>query len=168
MADTERRKSRWFYLNGHLHKVLHTSRPQDLLTAFDFVTGERVIYPLSETRRKMQNAYTIGEVAKMMCRSRVRMRHYLDDGTIKKPQKSYPLDPNANPGRGRWYFSEDDVLDIHEFFLGVHIGRPRQDGRITNRPMPTREELRTMLRSGRLLYVKEGDEFVPVWRLGEW
>jgi hypothetical protein len=163
MARTK--KIRQFYLNGHLHKVVHVNRAKDLVTTYDFVDQRMKVYPWSEVKRKKQNAFTITQAAELIGRHRDRIIEYMERGDIEEPQREHSL---ATGRPGRFFFSEDDMMAIRDFMATIHIGRPRKDGKITNNRTPNRDEFRAMIQSGRVLYVKENDEFVPVWRAEEW
>lgn len=159
------KRIRFFFLNDHLHKVLHVSRAQDLVTAYDFIEHRKKVYPWSDVKRKMQNAFTISQAAKMVGRHRDRIVRYIRNGEIKEPQREY----NLNTGDPyRYFFSEDDMMDLHEYMASLHIGRPRKDGRVTNNMLPSREQMRGLVKTRKMLYVKQDDEFVPVWQEQAW
>jgi hypothetical protein len=104
----------------------------------------------------------------MVNRSREMVEGYILDGHIKKPIRSYVV---GHPERKGWlYWSDQDVLDLHEYLMTIHHGRPRNDGKIT--PMaktPTRAELLAMLRNETIMYVKtKTGEFVPAWKEPEY
>lgn len=160
-----RKKIRQFYLNGNLHKVVHVNRAKDQVTAYDFVERKIKLYPWSEVKRNKQNAFTITEAAEIIDRHRDRLVEYLVNGDVPYPQREH----NMETGKpGRYFFSEDDMMELRDFLATIHIGRPRKDGRVTNNRVPNREEFRAMIQSGRVLYVKEDDQFVPVWKAEDW
>lgn len=163
MAKTK--KVRQFYLNGHLHKVVHVNRAKDLVTAYDFVDCKVKVYPWSDVKRKRQNAFTITQAAELIGRHRDRLIEYMSRGDIEYPQREHSLE-TGKPGR--YFFSEDDMMGIRDYMATIHIGRPRKDGKITNNRLPNRDEFRAMIQSGQVLYVKEDDKFVPVWKAEEW
>jgi hypothetical protein len=160
-----RKRVTHFYLSGHLHKVVHVNRAKDLVTAYDFVDEKMKVYPWSDVKRQKQNAFTITEAAELVGRHRDRIVDYMVRGDVEYPQREYALH-SGKPGR--YFFSEDDMLDLRDYMATIHIGRPRNDGRITNNRLPSRDEFRAMIQSGRILYVKQDDEFVPVWKADEW
>jgi hypothetical protein len=164
--DIGGKKRSFFFLNGKLHRVLHVNRGRDLVTAWHFDDAERKVYLWSDVRKKMQTAFTISEVARMMGRHPDRIWRYIAAGAINPPQQAYTIDDRRNPTIN--FYSEDDVLEIHEYMTTIHRGRPRKDGRITNN-MPNRDEIRSMTQTRRFLYVKDDDgKFVPVWREDMW
>ena len=87
---------------------------------------------------------------------------YIKNGDIRRPQASYSLDENRN--EHAYFWSEKDIMDLHAYLSSVHFGRPRKDGLVTPKDMPTASELRAMIRQGTVLYVKVGEQFVPTWR----
>lgn len=158
---------KYFYINGDLHKVLRVVRPSDFVEAWNYPQARRVGYVWSDVKKRMQRALTLQEVCKIINRHRVQVELYIINGKIKTPQRIYTLDGDRKPGK--YFFSEDDVLDLHDYLLTVHIGRPRKDGQITPRNMPTKAELRAIMKHDLVTYVKTGDnEFQPIWKEVEW
>lgn len=115
----------------------------------------------SEVKTHAQQAFRASEVAALLgC-----VTQTIRQGTFEKrwpePQKWYK---NFDENGQRWY-SEDDVRYIREVMAETSIGRPREDGIVVVRStLPSAEELEAALRSDEVLYVKDGDEFVPVWK----
>ncbi|NDB81750.1 MAG: DNA-binding protein [Alphaproteobacteria bacterium] len=160
-------KFTYFYLNNTLHKVLRKKRSEDLLIAWDFPNGKRVAYILSDVQKNKQRAYSIPEVAKFLNRHPETIKRHMRKGEIKIPQFSYTFDDNRR--LLKYFFSENDVKELHDFFKTVHRGRPRIDGDITPSNIPSPAELEAMMRNEKILYVKnEVGEFVPVWKQPEW
>jgi len=158
---------RYFYLNGRLHKVLRRSRGEDLLVAWDYESGKRVAYSLAEVNKNKQHAYPISEVVKIIGKHEDTIKLHIYRGNLKAPQQVYSLNGKKTPGK--YYWSEDDIRDMHDFFKTVHRGRPRGDGKITVGDMPSRAEIEAMMKQENILYVKNNEgEFVPVWKAPEW
>jgi len=164
VVKNELRVNKRFYLNGNLHRALHISRARDLITAYDYMEEKTKVYSLSDVRRNMQNAFTVTQAAELVDRHRDRIKEYMEEGHIEVPQREHAIEHGAP---GRYFFSEDDMMELRDFMATVHIGRPRKDGRVTNNRVPSREELRAIMQSGKMLYVKENEEFVPVWKAKE-
>ncbi len=158
---------RYFYINGDLHKVLRVVRPADLVDAWNYKTQKTVVYIWSDVLKKMERAFTLQEVCKMIGRHRVQVEWYILHGKIRTPQRLYAFNDERSPGK--YMFSETDVLAVHDYLLTVHIGRPRKDGKITPGKMPTKVELRAIMKHDIVTYVKtENDEFRPIWKEVEW
>lgn len=158
---------RYFYLNGLLHKVLRRSRAEDLLVAWNYSEEKRVAYSLTDVMKNKQHAYPISEVVKIIGKHEDTIKWHLYRGDFKFPQQIYSLNGNKTPGK--YFWSEDDIRHMHDFFKTVHRGRPRKDGTITPGDMPSRAELEAMIRQENILYVKNSNgEFVPVWKQPEW
>lgn len=160
-------RKRWniFYLNGELHKTLQTRRSDDLLVAWNYKQNKRVAYVLADAYRRRQRAYSIGQVAKIFNRTPKTIRLHMRKGDIRFPQKAILNDS----GLYRYYFSEDDIRDIHDMFRATHRGRPRKDGEITTSGIVSRAELEALLRNEVVLYTKDEDgEFRPIWKQPEW
>ena len=103
----------------------------------------------------MQNAYTLTQVAKILCKHRVTVQDYILDGKIRSPQKVYPI---SNPDHQNWskyMFSESDILDLHQFILDA--GHSSE--------IPSKTQLLAILKNNLILYTKTEDgKFVPVWK----
>ncbi len=155
-GKTKGKRIRYFYIDGELHRVLQIRRPQDLVTAWNFPKGRRFMYVWSDVQRRMQKAFTVTEVANMLGRHRMTVDECIRENYIPKPGRTYRLETKAP---GRFMLSEDDVLRLHEYFLDC----PRMPN------LPTREEVKAMLKTGRVLYALGADgEYVPVWKEQAW
>lgn len=162
-----KRVVRYFYLNSDLHRVLRIVRAQDFVEAWCFREEKRKGYVWSDVRKRMENAFTLQQVSSMIGRHRVQIEKYILAGEIRSPQRIYSLDEDRKPGK--YFFSEADVLDLHDYLLTVHRGRPRKDGLITPGRMPSKAELRAMMRHDTVHYVKSSSgEFTPIWKEVDW
>ena len=158
---------RYFYLNGDLHKVLSVTRAQDLAICWNFPEGKRCGYVWSDIRKRHGKAFPLRKVAEMLGRRYDTVKRDIMYGRIRRPQRIYTMDGNRNPGAH--YMSENDVYEYHDYLLTIHHGRPRNDGKITPYDMPSKMELRAMMRHDIVQYVKtENGEFVPVWKEQDW
>ena len=103
----------------------------------------------------------------MFDRQKKSIFRYIYDGNIAAPQKSYVVGDTS--GRGKYFFSEEDIFKLHDFLMTVNRGRPRKDGLSTGTNAPTRRELEAMMRNDTVLYIKNSNgEFEPVWKQPEW
>src|SRR6478735_3635175 len=156
------KKLRYFYLDGKLHKIIHINRSQDIATAYSYPDKDIRQYPWVWLKKNHRKAYGMQDVANMVQRHRRWIQRKMLDGDIRKPQKAYSL---VNPDRFTYYFSEDDVLEIQDYFAHQHLGFKRKDGLITNAPTPSRTDLKAMMNEDTMFYVQGPDgEFKPVWR----
>lgn len=161
----KRRKPRkplnYFFLNGLLHKKLHINRGADIITAWCYPEHRRVAYTYSDTLRRMGKAFTLAESAKMLNSGRLRLERAILRGDVSEPQSTYGL--NENKKKYKYMLSEENIMELHAYFSTVHVGRPRKDGKITTSNLPTARELRALIRHNQIMYVKQGDKFVPTW-----
>lgn len=153
---------KYFFLEGLLYRHQHINRGEDILIAWCYPQAKRVALTYSFARSKKEPAFTTKEVAVMLNRSADRIKRAILSGNIERPQQTYGIDENKNGYKFMW--SEKDIINAHEYFSTVHVGRPRRDGIITPAPLPTLRELRALIRQEEVLYVKSGDAFVPVWK----
>lgn len=138
------------------------NRPADLVTTWCYPLHKRVTYTYSDTLRKYEKAFTTKQVGQLIHRSIDRIAVGLEEGGFAEPQYTYGFSEHQKKHAYMWH--EDNIMDVHDYFLTVHRGRPRLDGKITPQYMPTKRELRAMIRQEELLYVKgEDGEFRPVW-----
>jgi len=137
------------------------------MIAWNFLEGKRVAYNYSDVQKNKRHAYTISEVANIINRHIDTIKRHLRAGDFPKPTQSYALENRQR--LGRYYFSEDDIRNIREYFKTVHIGRPRLDGSVTASNIPSKAELEALMRNETVLYAKSDDgQFVPVWKQPEW
>lgn len=153
---------RYFYLNGDIHKKIHISRPNDVITAWNYPQHKRVVYTYSDVKKRMQTAYSTQQVCDMLGRERHAIERAIADGMIEAPQQTYNVETGNIVAR-KW--REEDIIAIADYFRSVHRGRPRLDGLITPQKLPTDRELKAMIRNQTVLYVQVDDgEFRPTWQ----
>lgn len=165
---TEKKKRRqkpltYFFYNGDLHKKVHINRSKDVITAWNYPKGKVAKYVYSDVRKNGEMAFTSKQVGEMVDRTPANIALQISRGNVRTPQHTYGLDENRNFFKYMW--CEKDIMDLHAYLSTVHIGRPRKDGEISTRRLPSATELRAMIRQGTVLYVKNEDgEFVPTWQ----
>jgi len=148
-----RKKFLYFFLNNKLHKVIRLSRAKDEIVAWCYPDKKRVMYSYSDAKKNMETAYTIKQVGQILGRHKVTIEEYILQGKIQKPQRVYPI---SNPS-SRWskfMLSESDILKLHEYIL--------EAGYTKN--IPSKAELRALLKNYIILYTKTDSGFVPVWK----
>lgn len=154
---------RYFFYRGDLHKKIHISRGDDLITAWNYPKGKAEKYVYSDVRKNGERAFTTAQVADMINRTPENVWRHVSVGDVRVPQHTYGLDEKRNLYAYLW--SEKDIMDLHAYLKTVHIGRPRADGLVSTGKLPTATELRAMIRQGTVLYVKDSEgNFVPTWQ----
>jgi hypothetical protein len=154
---------RYFFYNGELHKKIQIHRGSDTIVAWSYPRGHTVKLVYSEVRQKGEKAFTTRQVADFVNRRPRVVKAALDKGMFTPPQRTYGIDENKN--EYAYYWSEKDIMNLHEYLCTVHRGRPRKDGLITPAPLPSAAELRAVLRQGTVFYVRSEDgEFVQTWQ----
>lgn len=166
--NKKKRKVRFFYWNGQLHKVLRISYPQNLVDAWCFSDRKSVALLYNDWKRNAQLALRTKQVCTLLNCSRDAVERALESDEIRPPERAYALDGQFNY-RDR-YWSEKDVLELHDALMQRHIGRPRKDGKITpNQKLPTKAEISAMFRNQETLYAKTMDgTFVPMFDGPKW
>lgn len=166
MSTTKRAKTtplRYFFYNGELHKKIRINRPTDSIVAWSYPRGHTVKLVYSQVRRNGEKAFSTRQVSELIERSIRTVKGIVEAGMIPAPQMTYGIDENRNSYA--YYWSEKDIMNLHEYLLTVHRGRPRKDGEITPGDMPSAAELRAAIRQGTVFYVKTASgEFVPTWQ----
>ncbi len=150
----KRKKFSYFFLNNKIHKVLSSSWAKDELIAWSYPDKKRVLYSYSQVVKNMENAYSTKQVSQVLNKHKVTIEDYILDGKIKYPQKVYPIG-NIESTWYKFMYSESDIMDIHQFILEAGYSKD----------MPSRNELRALLKHNTILYTKTTDgKFVPVWK----
>jgi hypothetical protein len=161
-----------FFINGEFHEVVNINRAANILRAYNFSDNKVVTFSITDYNKFRQQAYTIGNVARLVGRDVTSVWKAIDGGVVSKPYM-LPLKNNSNAGKGNfgvgragiYYFSEDNIYEIRDYFAGLHKGRPRIDGAVTSYKVPSIEELDAMLGKREMVYVKNKDgEYVPIWK----
>jgi len=156
---------RFFFWQGKIHKVLRINRPANLVDAFRFEDRKIVTILYTDFRQNAGKALRHREAAKLMRLNPDTINQYIFDGKIPPPQKTFALDGTAQRGWTRWW-SEEDMLRLHDFAISQHRGRPRADGKIT--PMqylPSRAEIVAAFNESQRIYLRteDGTE-IPLFR----
>jgi len=155
--------TRFYFLNGQLFKVLKVDRSANTCYLYNLETKENKMFLYSDFKKFRNNAYRMNRVSKMLNRHPDRIRRAIWEGKVAKPL----LIKNKTSG-GKYWFTEDDIRELRDYFATVHRGRPRKDGVVVTHNVPAKEELEAMLGHREMLYVKnKNGEFVPVWKAEE-
>jgi hypothetical protein len=160
--DVRPKRFAYFFLNGKLYKSKRAEKRNNMMYAYDAETHKLTGFLLSDVRALGQTAYRIGDVAELLGCSTILIRLYERQGKILTPPRWYKTLGSEN---GQRYYSPDMIRGIREFMSEVHMGRPRNDGMIVQRAsLPSADELEAKLSHEDIFYVKDGDDFVPVWK----
>ena len=169
MAGTTRKKKgfgslTYFYWEGKLYKRLYINRPQNLVLARDVATGEEVSLMYTDWKRNRGKAFSTTEVAKIINRDITRVYRYIKLGRIKAPQRT--SEEMRLGGSGKFFWSEEDVLALHDYLSQYGNGRVRKDGLIQPaKSLPTKSEVKARMGRGTVLFVQTEDgEFIPTWK----
>lgn len=160
-------KREFFFVNGDLHCKVHEIKAQDKMYAFNNTTRKVVVYIASDVRRFSEKAFTHSQLSKLLGVTRKGV-YDVQERFPFLPQGVYYDSPNGN-GFVKWrFYSESDAMEYRDAMASTHRGAPRKDGRITNNHIPTKDEMSFRMRGGRVMYIKDKDEFIPVWRADKW
>jgi len=164
--SSTRKKFLYFYVNGKLHKMISVVRARDEATAFCYSEKKIRVYQWSFIQKNAQRAFSMGQVAEMVNRTKRLLQYYLQRGLIERPEKTYAL----STGRPvKMMFSEDDVYKIRDIIASMHTGRPRKDGVIKPKNVISKQELYAKMKYDQTLYMKNAKgEFVPLYMSEEW
>lgn len=146
-------KDAWFFLDNVLHRALAINRQKNYIKALNYEEDRVKMYRWDETLQLKERAYTLSEVADFINRAPRTIRFYIKEGIAL---------PSGKAARGnrmpKYFFTRQDIMELRD---AVDEYSERSYGKI---PIPSREQLRSMLAAGSILYVKDGDDFVPVWQ----
>lgn len=159
---TKRTPLRYFFLDDKIHLKLHINRGSDTIAAWCYPDHKRNVYSYSWVLRNMKPAYTTKQVSELLNRTVRSIQLYLEAEVIRTPQHTYALSEPQKIAKYMW--REEDIMELHEYLSGLHQGRARKDGGITNNSIPSPQELRALLNEEAILYVKQGDKYVPSWK----
>lgn len=154
-----------FFLNENLHRVIHVNRSKNEMVAFDFVEGAFKQYPNSEVQKRKSPAFSIKKVAEIFNRHPKSIHRYIADKNIPVPQREYDI---RTKKPGAYFFSDKDLFGLQEYLSQVAPGKTAKSGHVKPQRVPSREDLRALVEYGKILYVKQDDEFIPVWKARDW
>jgi hypothetical protein len=165
---TKRPSLKYFFINNQIHQKLHIDRGKDKLSAWNYPEHKRVVYNYSWVLRHMKPAYPTSQVAKLLNRTVRSIQLYMAEGAIPDPPHTYDYTKDNPQKIAKYMWREEDIMAMHEYIATTkHQGRERLDGEMTNNTIPTPRELRALLAEDAVLYVKQGDKFVPSWKAKE-
>jgi len=162
----KRTKTLWF-LNGELVKKVHISRAAGMITLFNINTRQRFILPMAEWKKKRRRSYLVKEASALLNLHRKSVARLVHRGILPPPVGAVE---GGKPVFGKKaYYSEDNIRDMRDILAGIHMGRPRKDGLITNNQTPTAAEVAISLGDSALLYQKDANgNFIPVFTENVW
>lgn len=154
-------KGKMFFINKKLHRRIKINRSAQIVSAYDYESGEIKSYTYSDFKKFRQRAFLISEAAQILRRHGNAIRYAIYDKDIPS---EVPRVFRKN-GVGIYYLSEDHIFELRDFFASKHRGRPRKDGIKVAKNVPSVEELEVFFGRRQLLYTRTKDgDFVPVWR----
>jgi hypothetical protein len=155
-------KSKIWFLNGDLVKVIHTSRAAGIVTLYNKTKDQRMTTSMTEFKKKRKRAYTIKESSQLLNCHVKHIPRLIKRGMIPEPIGELPGGIRAFHYLS--YYSEDTIMEARRAMAGIHHGKPRKDGLITNNKVPTEQELRYSMGDGMILYTRDsGGRFIPIY-----
>lgn len=155
----ELENKQWFFLDGDLHRYISSHRAKNQMKAFNYREQKVKVLTLSEAKKYRQNAFSISQVASILNRSRRTIYWYIETGKFLPSGKAHRPTKTSNT---KWWYSEDDVIELRDVIYEQSLRAPVQ------RKLPSRDEVRTMVKTKKMLYVQQGEQFVPVWEADNW
>jgi len=156
----------YFFLNGKIHATYIWNKGADTLTAWCFPDEKMYQYSYSDVSKRMDRAFDLIQVTKILRRNKESILQAWREGGLELVGQKI----HWKPGRGKWKFSEEDVMKMLKYFSQKQSG-PRKRGNPTTQKyikpyknLPSPAEARAMMRYNDLQYIKNKDgEFVPVY-----
>lgn len=148
------------FLHGNLRKIIKIRKVQDVIVLFDFRREVEERYLYSQVQREYENAWPMPVVCKLLNRDRRNLYKYIKNWGCDFPQKSYDIPwfrESGEKSRGYRYVSDSEILMYHSYFMEM---------RNLRRPLPSRDMLKRMMRTKKMLYEFKDGELTPVWMLG--
>ena len=154
-------KKVWF-LNKDLVRIHHLNKSNGIMSVYNITKDQIESCLISDFKKNRERAYTVGETAQLVNRHKKYMPNLMKRGIIPHPTGSQK--GGATGWQVRSYYSESQVRDIRDILASYSMGRPRNDGLITNNITPSPQELTRRMGDGILTYTKTDDgRFIPVW-----
>lgn len=154
-----------FFVDEILYRKVRGSLVRDEMTVYSMMDREFQILSYSYVLRNFEQAYKLEEVGKMINRSKHTVFDRIYNGDLVGAHAViWPMTDGTKP-RG-WRFSPKGVEKVWEFFAEMQ-DRISKDplSRGQNKRLPSRSELRAMLRNEVVMYIKdESGEFRPTWK----
>jgi hypothetical protein len=143
----------WFFLDGSIHRVLGQNRRKNYVKTFDYKEGRVKMYTWEELFHAKEKAYPLTDVGKFVNRTKQTIRNYIHAGLFT------PSGRVETPGgRIMWFFSAKDVMELRDF-----VANHTRSNKWYWKVVPTREQVRSMLEVNSVMYIKDGDDYIPVW-----
>ena len=153
------------YVNGDVLYIIKIDRAANLVSAYNYTEKRSVQMLYSDFKRHAEKALSLEDASRLLSIGPDVLRRHMKSGFIPTPQSFwvYGKDPDACRIRLAW--SESDLMEAQEALSGLHVGKPRKDGKITPRStLPSKLEIRSAMTDKSMLYVKGKDgKFVPVF-----
>lgn len=150
-----------FFINNKLVRFISANRGSNIAYIYNITDQKEQTMLYSDFKKHRKRAYTVIDTARLLNRSSNQLRMHIKAGNIKPPMGILPGGERSHTRKS--YYSEDDIFEIRNFLCTVHIGRPRNDGKISN-SMLTEQELRAKMGDALVLYTRTKDgDFIPVW-----
>jgi hypothetical protein len=154
-------KKVWF-LNGDLVRTHHLNKSNGIMSVYNIVKDQIESCLINDFKRNRERAYTVGETASLVNRHKKYMPQLVKRGVIPPPTGSQK--GGSTGWQVRSYYSESQVRELRDILASYHMGRPRNDGLITNDVTPSKQELTRRMGDGILTYTRTEDgRFIPVW-----
>lgn len=173
--DSKTRRSRnyhsltYFYWDKHLCKKLTQIRPENLMYAWDYTENRRVSILLSDWKKHREPALTTAAVSRLTGVSIDRIYFAINSEKIPAPQRPNPPQHHSNvkvlPRIG-YMWSEEDIMNLHDWITSQQRGRPRKDGLPRRHAkILSKAEIRSRLRGEVQIFVQNDQgEFIPIWK----
>ena len=156
---------KFFFWEDKLHKVLRVDRPGNLVDAWRFEDGRVVTLLYTDYKMNAGKAIRHSEAAKLIRLKPDTLNRYILRGKIRPPERSYDLNGDRQKGWQRWW-SEKNMLELHDYLMTVHKGSPRKDGQITPmQHLPSRAEIVAAFNESQKVFVRTADGTeIPLFR----
>lgn len=158
---------RLFFLDGDLVKLIHSNKASNIVEFYNVNKGKNQSMLYSDFKKHRKRAYSVANAARLLNRSRLQFGKYIASGLIPAP-----IGDSIGGERGlriKSYYSEDHLFEIREIMTTIHHGRPRNDGKISPRNVPSEQDLRSKMGDAIMLYTRTSDgRFIPTWQENTW
>jgi hypothetical protein len=160
--------NRKFLLDGKIYNCMSIDKHRELAIIWDYETSTRHLITLKTYYNKGEKIWLVTEVAKIFNRSSKNLLNWLKyDLDFPLKVLKYGESKNIHGPIRRHYLHKQDIIDIYEILIRRGRGSKTKNDFTDPYNLPTREQLLAILNDNDIYYVREGEDFIPVFR-PEW
>ena len=124
----------YHFVAGEVVKLIHSSPATNEVLVFNLALQKKQTMDYHGFKLVSQPAFKIGDVARMLGKKSDTIRKW-EQREIIPPQKKWQVGDK----KFLRFYTQTDIEGLRDVVASLHVGRPRKDGRKTNRIPPAGE-----------------------------